>query len=203
MERSVSSCSVSICFLDMDGEALMFYSQTSSPCPLSGVLQDCLGSHRPLLAHHRDDSGWNSPREQVRPGESESALSLLLNALFVTSLFFVFFFKWKHIFSGDFYQCEELAERAGAPDLLQDLCSRPVSHHPLPQQVSSSPARARDISARWQRLARCVFHRENKPRKGGICVANHTSPIDVVILANDGCYAMVSLTHRWAGDSCF
>lgn len=34
--------------------------------------------------------------------------------------------------------------------------------------------------------------RENKPQKGGICVANHTSPIDVVILANDGCYAMVS-----------
>ncbi|KAF0031833.1 hypothetical protein F2P81_016388 [Scophthalmus maximus] len=37
----------------------------------------------------------------------------------------------------------------------------------------------------------CVS-RENKPQKGGICVANHTTPIDVVILANDGCYAMVS-----------
>ncbi|KAI3361894.1 hypothetical protein L3Q82_002218 [Scortum barcoo] len=36
--------------------------------------------------------------------------------------------------------------------------------------------------------------RENKPQKGGICVANHTTPIDVVILANDGCYAMVSVT---------
>ncbi len=34
--------------------------------------------------------------------------------------------------------------------------------------------------------------RENRPKKGGICVANHTSPIDIVILANDGCYAMVS-----------
>ncbi|TNN22268.1 Glycerol-3-phosphate acyltransferase 3 [Liparis tanakae] len=33
--------------------------------------------------------------------------------------------------------------------------------------------------------------RENKPQKGGICVANHTSPIDIVILCNDGCYAMV------------
>lgn len=40
-------------------------------------------------------------------------------------------------------------------------------------------------------------HRENKPQKGGICVANHTSPIDVVILANDGCYAMVSIAKRW------
>lgn len=40
-------------------------------------------------------------------------------------------------------------------------------------------------------------YRENKPQKGGICVANHTSPIDVVILANDGCYAMVSITKRW------
>ncbi|XP_028274046.1 glycerol-3-phosphate acyltransferase 3-like isoform X2 [Parambassis ranga] len=37
--------------------------------------------------------------------------------------------------------------------------------------------------------------RENKPQKGGICVANHTTPIDVVILANDGCYAMVGQIH--------
>lgn len=34
-------------------------------------------------------------------------------------------------------------------------------------------------------------NRENKPQKGGICVANHTTPIDIVILCNDGCYAMV------------
>lgn len=40
-------------------------------------------------------------------------------------------------------------------------------------------------------------YRENKPQKGGICVANHTSPIDVVILANDGCYAMVSDAETW------
>ncbi len=26
-----------------------------------------------------------------------------------------------------------------------------------------------------------------------LCVANHTSPIDVIILASDGCYAMVSV----------
>ncbi|XP_030647232.1 glycerol-3-phosphate acyltransferase 3-like [Chanos chanos] len=38
-------------------------------------------------------------------------------------------------------------------------------------------------------------NRENRPKKGGICVANHTSPIDVVILANDGCYAMVGQVH--------
>lgn len=38
-------------------------------------------------------------------------------------------------------------------------------------------------------------NKENKPQKGGICVANHTSPIDVVILANDGCYAMVGQIH--------
>ncbi|ROL47516.1 Glycerol-3-phosphate acyltransferase 4 [Anabarilius grahami] len=37
--------------------------------------------------------------------------------------------------------------------------------------------------------------RENRPKKGGICVANHTSPIDIVILANDGCYAMVGQVH--------
>ena len=32
---------------------------------------------------------------------------------------------------------------------------------------------------------------ENKP-KGGICVANHTSPIDVLLLACDNVYALVS-----------
>ncbi|XP_051540012.1 glycerol-3-phosphate acyltransferase 4 isoform X2 [Myxocyprinus asiaticus] len=36
---------------------------------------------------------------------------------------------------------------------------------------------------------------ENKPKNGGICVANHTSPIDVIILASDGCYAMVGQVH--------
>ncbi|XP_076020465.1 glycerol-3-phosphate acyltransferase 3 [Genypterus blacodes] len=38
-------------------------------------------------------------------------------------------------------------------------------------------------------------NKQNKPQKGGICVANHTTPIDVVILANDGCYAMVGQVH--------
>lgn len=145
MERSGSSCSVSICSLYMDREDLMFYSQTSSPCPLSGVLQDYLGSHRPLLAHHRDDPGWISPREQVRLEKSGS--------LVTPDALFAFFKKkkWKHrffLFFFFFYQREELAERAGAPDLLQDLCSRPVSHHPLSQQVSSSPACARSIRTR-------------------------------------------------------
>lgn len=46
----------------------------------------------------------------------------------------------------------------------------------------------------------CVC-RENHPRKGGICVANHTTPIDIVILANDGCYAMVS-RHHSSSDTC-
>ncbi|ROI69432.1 Glycerol-3-phosphate acyltransferase 4 [Anabarilius grahami] len=43
----------------------------------------------------------------------------------------------------------------------------------------------------------CVFlwNSENKPKNGGICVANHTSPIDVIILASDGCYAMVGQIH--------
>uniref|UniRef100_A0A914RXE9 Phospholipid/glycerol acyltransferase domain-containing protein n=1 Tax=Parascaris equorum TaxID=6256 RepID=A0A914RXE9_PAREQ len=33
--------------------------------------------------------------------------------------------------------------------------------------------------------------RENRAKHGGICVANHTSPIDVMILSCDNCYAMV------------
>ncbi|CAL8278853.1 unnamed protein product [Merluccius merluccius] len=38
-------------------------------------------------------------------------------------------------------------------------------------------------------------NKENRPKKGGICVANHTTPIDIVILANDGCYSMVGQVH--------
>ncbi|NXS11979.1 GPAT3 acyltransferase, partial [Neodrepanis coruscans] len=38
-------------------------------------------------------------------------------------------------------------------------------------------------------------NKENRPQKGGICVANHTSPIDAIILTNDGCYAMVGQVH--------
>lgn len=46
-------------------------------------------------------------------------------------------------------------------------------------------------------LARAVsaiitYHnRENRAKPGGICVANHTSPIDVAMLASDNCYALV------------
>ncbi|XP_071402491.1 glycerol-3-phosphate acyltransferase 3 isoform X1 [Centroberyx affinis] len=50
---------------------------------------------------------------------------------------------------------------------------------------------ARGLSATIQ-----YHNKENRPQKGGICVANHTTPIDVVILANDGCYAMVGQVHR-------
>uniref|UniRef100_A0A663LZ16 Phospholipid/glycerol acyltransferase domain-containing protein n=1 Tax=Athene cunicularia TaxID=194338 RepID=A0A663LZ16_ATHCN len=37
--------------------------------------------------------------------------------------------------------------------------------------------------------------RENRPQEGGICVANHTSPLDVLILATDGCYSLVGQAH--------
>ncbi|XP_059477664.1 glycerol-3-phosphate acyltransferase 3 isoform X2 [Neocloeon triangulifer] len=35
---------------------------------------------------------------------------------------------------------------------------------------------------------------ENKPKEG-ICVANHTSPIDVLVLACDNCYALIGQRH--------
>ncbi|KAG8199540.1 hypothetical protein JTE90_009381 [Oedothorax gibbosus] len=41
-----------------------------------------------------------------------------------------------------------------------------------------------------------TYHnRENKAVNSGICVANHTSPIDVVILASDNSYALVGQSH--------
>jgi glycerol-3-phosphate O-acyltransferase 3/4 len=30
---------------------------------------------------------------------------------------------------------------------------------------------------------------------GGVCVANHTSPIDIVMLSTENCFALVSLRH--------
>ncbi|XP_041090423.1 glycerol-3-phosphate acyltransferase 3 isoform X2 [Polyodon spathula] len=51
------------------------------------------------------------------------------------------------------------------------------------------------ICARGLSATICYHNKENRPMKGGICVANHTSPIDIVILANDGCYAMVGQEH--------
>ncbi|MEE6460055.1 hypothetical protein FKM82_000845 [Ascaphus truei] len=51
------------------------------------------------------------------------------------------------------------------------------------------------ICARALSSAIQYHNKENRPKKGGICVANHTSPIDIIILANDGCYAMVGQIH--------
>lgn len=35
----------------------------------------------------------------------------------------------------------------------------------------------------------------HRPAEGGICVANHTSPIDALVLMCDNCYSLVS-TNR-------
>lgn len=41
------------------------------------------------------------------------------------------------------------------------------------------------------------FHnRQFRPKKGDICVANHTSPMDVCLLACDNCYALVGQRHN-------
>ncbi|XP_078515008.1 glycerol-3-phosphate acyltransferase 3-like [Lissotriton helveticus] len=52
------------------------------------------------------------------------------------------------------------------------------------------------ICARALSSAIQYHNRENKPKKGAICVANHTSAFDLIILANDGCYSMVGQAHR-------
>ena len=41
-----------------------------------------------------------------------------------------------------------------------------------------------------------TFHnREYRAKPGSICVANHTSPIDVIILSTDNVYSMIGQTH--------
>lgn len=44
--------------------------------------------------------------------------------------------------------------------------------------------------------SRLKFHnRQYRARNGDICVANHTSPLDVVLLACDNCYSLVGQRH--------
>ncbi|GFO35706.1 glycerol-3-phosphate acyltransferase 4 [Plakobranchus ocellatus] len=40
-----------------------------------------------------------------------------------------------------------------------------------------------------------TFHNRENMAPNGICVANHTSPIDVIILSCDNCYAMIGQAH--------
>ncbi|KAI5634119.1 acyltransferase domain-containing protein [Phthorimaea operculella] len=51
-------------------------------------------------------------------------------------------------------------------------------------------------------LSRCLsmvitYHGDhNRPRNGGICVANHTSPIDALVLMCDNCYSLIGQRHN-------
>ncbi|XP_072387993.1 glycerol-3-phosphate acyltransferase 3 isoform X1 [Diabrotica undecimpunctata] len=40
-----------------------------------------------------------------------------------------------------------------------------------------------------------VHNKQWRPAKGSVCVANHTSPIDVMILSTDNCYALIGQRH--------
>lgn len=37
-----------------------------------------------------------------------------------------------------------------------------------------------------------IHNKEFRPKNGGVCVANHTTPVDVVILSTDKAYSLVS-----------
>jgi len=40
-----------------------------------------------------------------------------------------------------------------------------------------------------------TFHDRQNRSMHGICVANHTSPADVIVLGTDNCYAMIGQRH--------
>lgn len=44
-----------------------------------------------------------------------------------------------------------------------------------------------------------TYHSEENKPKNGICVANHTSPIDVLILMCDNCYSLVGFSRAFLG----
>lgn len=37
-----------------------------------------------------------------------------------------------------------------------------------------------------------IYNPEYRPARGSVCVANHTTPCDVLILSTDNCYSLVS-----------
>lgn len=42
-----------------------------------------------------------------------------------------------------------------------------------------------------------TFHNiEYKPKRGGFCVANHTTPIDVVMLSTESCFSLVGINSN-------
>jgi glycerol-3-phosphate O-acyltransferase 3/4 len=52
---------------------------------------------------------------------------------------------------------------------------------------------ARCFVLSWSAVIR--YHHVQNRARNGICVANHTSPIDCIVLANDNCYSMVGQRH--------
>jgi glycerol-3-phosphate O-acyltransferase 3/4 len=40
-----------------------------------------------------------------------------------------------------------------------------------------------------------VHNKEYIPKKSGICVANHTTPVDIVILATNTCFSLVPVAN--------
>lgn len=48
------------------------------------------------------------------------------------------------------------------------------------------------ILARSLSLVLTTHNQEYKPRTGGVCVANHTTPVDVVILSTESSFSLVS-----------
>lgn len=40
-----------------------------------------------------------------------------------------------------------------------------------------------------------IHNKQWRPQRGSICVANHTSPIDCIILSNDNCYSLIGQSH--------
>uniref|UniRef100_A0A183CC76 PlsC domain-containing protein n=1 Tax=Globodera pallida TaxID=36090 RepID=A0A183CC76_GLOPA len=92
-------------------------------------------------------------------------------------------------------------QHGGVLGLIQRALSRASSHIWFERSESKdrSLARKRLVVMRIGSRAFSAliyFHdRENKAKCGGICVANHTSPIDVMILGSDTAYALIGQQH--------
>lgn len=68
----------------------------------------------------------------------------------------------------------------------------------LPEGVIKRWITKKAYMSSFRVMARClsavirIHNKEYRPRTGGVCVANHTSPVDVLVLSTDNSYSLVS-----------
>eukprot|EP00127_Corallochytrium_limacisporum_P001257 Clim_evm27s47 gene=Clim_evmTU27s47 len=130
---------------------------------------------------------WNLLGRNIHQFDEES-IPLVLYPLYIIGVFIRYFilFPYRFLFGlvgvilfVIFFSIIAMIPRGWFRRKVERFCSFIVARH---------------FVLAWSAVVR--YHEvQNRPQCGSICVANHTSPIDCIILANDQCYSMVGQAH--------